>query len=119
MDLPEVMVFTWASLTIFVLVLCGYVWLFIASRRSDRKLPPIFSAQVILILGGVTLGVSGVVGGSAELATAWIGSMLVALAAGRMWDPFKQHLRNVGLVKTNSLANAQHRNHVGPADHAG
>lgn len=62
-----------------------------------------FSAQLILLLGGMlllggaTMGASGIVGGLAELVMVWIASMLTALELGRTWDPFKQHLRDVGL----------------------
>ena len=119
MNSPELMVFAWAGLTVMVLLLCICVWLVIASRRSGRPLPPMLSAQLILILGGATLSVSGVVGGLAALVMAWIGGMLVAFAAGRMWDPLKQHLRNVGLVKANGLADAERRNHDDRLDHAG
>ena len=72
-----------------------HVWIFIASRRSDRPLPPMFSAQLILLLGGMlllggaTMGASGIVGGLAELVMVWIASMLTALGLGRTWDPFK------------------------------
>jgi len=99
MDSQELIVMTWIGLAMTVALLGFSIWTVISLRRKGRPVPPMISAQLLMILGGTSLGVSRLGGDTAQLMLAAAGGLLVAFAGGRMWDPMKRHLRDVGLIK--------------------
>jgi hypothetical protein len=119
MDSQELIVMKWLAFAFNAGLLVACIWYVFASRRAGRPLPFGMSVQVLFIVGLTAIALSSLVGETAQAVLACVGGMLGAFAGVRMWKLAKQHLRDVGLVKTNAIVETESQKPNGQPGRAG